>query len=92
MQEEVFDLLGLTKEEQIEKFSFILDAFQYGAPPHGGMALGIDRIVMLCCGTDNIRDVIAFPKTTSMQNLMDGSPSVIEERQLRELGIKISEK
>jgi aspartyl-tRNA synthetase len=89
MQEEVFDLLGLTKEEQIEKFSFILDAFQYGAPPHGGMALGIDRIVMLCCGTENIRDVIAFPKTTSMQNLMDGSPSIIEERQLRELGIAI---
>jgi len=91
MQEEVFDLLGLTKEQQIEKFSFILDAFQYGAPPHGGMALGIDRIVMLCVGTDNIRDVIAFPKTTSMQNLMDGSPSVIEEKQLAELKIQLIE-
>ncbi len=89
MQEEVFDLLGLTKEQQLEKFSFILDAFQYGAPPHGGMALGIDRIVMLCVGTDNIRDVIAFPKTTSMQSLMDGSPSVIEERQLAELKIQL---
>ncbi len=89
MQEEVFDLLGLTKEQQIEKFGFILEAFQYGAPPHGGMALGIDRIVMLCRATDNIRDVIAFPKTTSMQNLMDGSPSVVEERQLKELKIEL---
>jgi aspartyl-tRNA synthetase len=89
MQEEVFDLLGHSKEQQAQKFGFILEAFQYGAPPHGGMALGIDRIVMLCCGTDNIRDVIAFPKTTSMQNLMDGSPSIVEERQLRELKIEI---
>ncbi len=90
MQEEVFDLLGHTKEQQEEKFGFILDAFKYGAPPHGGMALGIDRIVMLCCGTDNIRDVIAFPKTTTMQNLMDGSPSVVEARQLAELKIQIA--
>jgi aspartyl-tRNA synthetase len=89
MQEEVFDLLGHTRDEQQEKFGFILEAFKYGAPPHGGMALGIDRIVMLCVGTDNIRDVIAFPKTTSMQNLMDGSPSAIEERQLQELHIAI---
>jgi len=89
MQEEVFDLLGLTKEQQIEKFGFILEAFQYGAPPHGGMALGIDRIVMLCRATDNIRDVIAFPKTTSMQNLMDGSPSIVEDRQLKELHLAI---
>ncbi len=90
MQEEVFDLLGLTKSEQVEKFGFILEAFQYGAPPHGGMALGIDRIVMLACGTENIRDVIAFPKTTSMQSLMDGSPSPVEDRQLRELKITVA--
>jgi aspartyl-tRNA synthetase len=90
MQEEVFDLLGHTKEEQIEKFGFILEAFQYGAPPHGGMALGIDRIVMLACGTENIRDVIAFPKTTSMQSLMDGAPSIVEERQLRELKLSVT--
>src|SRR5207244_13491078 len=85
MQEEVFDLLGLSKDEQIQKFGFILEAFQYGAPPHGGMALGIDRIVMLACGTENIRDVIAFPKTTSMQSLMDGEASVVDECQLSEL-------
>ena len=89
MQEEVFDLLGLTKEQQIEKFGFILEAFQYGAPPHGGMALGIDRIAMLCTGTENIRDVIAFPKTTSMQSLMDNAPSVVEARQLQELRIAV---
>ncbi len=89
MQEEVFDLLGLTREEQLEKFGFILDAFKYGAPPHGGMALGIDRIVMLCSGTDNIRDVIAFPKTASMQGLMDNSPSPVEEKQLKELRLEV---
>jgi aspartyl-tRNA synthetase len=89
MQEQVFDMLGHTREQQQEKFGFILEAFQYGAPPHGGMALGIDRIVMLCVGTDNIRDVIAFPKTTRMQNLMDGSPSFIEEKQLAELHIVV---
>src|SRR5665213_3545138 len=90
MQEEVFDLLGLTREQQIEKFGFILEAFQYGAPPHGGMALGIDRIAMLCCGTENIRDVIAFPKTTSMQSLMDNAPSVVEPRQLAELKLQFA--
>jgi aspartyl-tRNA synthetase len=89
MQEEVFHLLGLSKEEQIEKFGFILEAFQYGAPPHGGMALGIDRIAMLCCGTENIRDVIAFPKTTSMQSLMDTAPSHVDASQLQELRIVV---
>jgi len=85
LQEDVFDMLKLSKEEQQRKFGFFLEAFQYGAPPHGGMALGIDRIAMLCCGTDNIRDVIAFPKTTSMQSLMDDAPSTVDERQLQEL-------
>ena len=82
-------MLGLTKEEQQKKFGFMLDAFRYGAPPHGGMALGIDRIAMLCSGTDNIRDVIAFPKTTSMQGLMEDCPSPVDQRQLGELGINI---
>jgi aspartyl-tRNA synthetase len=88
LQEEVFEMLGLSPEEREHKFGFILEAFQFGAPPHGGMALGIDRIVMLATGTENIRDVIAFPKTTSMQSLMDGAPSTVEERQLKELKIQ----
>lgn len=89
LQSEIFDMLGLSKEEQENKFGFMLGAFRYGAPPHGGMALGIDRIVMICCGTDNIRDVIAFPKTTSMQGLMDDCPSPLEQRQLNELKIAV---
>lgn len=92
LQSEVFDMLGLSKEEQQKKFGFMLDAFRYGAPPHGGMALGIDRIAMLCCGTDNIRDVVAFPKTTSMQGLMDDCPSPIDPRQLEELKIEVRKK
>lgn len=94
MQEEVFAMLGLTPEQQEEKFGFLLQAFQYGTPPHGGMALGIDRIAMLCCGTDNIRDVIAFPKTTSMQSLMDSAPSPVDEHLLKELhiGVRVEEK
>lgn len=91
LQEDVFKMLGLTPEQQEEKFGFLLQAFQYGTPPHGGMALGIDRIAMIACGTDNIRDVIAFPKTTSMQSLMDNAPSSIEVDQLRELHIQTIE-
>ncbi len=90
LQSEIFDMLGLTKDEMEKKFGFMLDAFRYGAPPHGGMALGIDRIAMLCCGTDNIRDVIAFPKTTSMQGLMEECPSPVDSKQLGELGININ--
>ena len=89
MQAEVFDLLGISRAEQEKKFGFMLDAFKYGAPPHGGMALGIDRIVMLCAGTENIRDVIAFPKTATMQGLMDSSPSSVEDKQLKELRLEI---
>jgi aspartyl-tRNA synthetase len=87
LQVEVFDMLKISKEAQQHKFGFLLEAFQYGAPPHGGMALGIDRIAMLCCGTDNIRDVIAFPKTASMQSLMDDAPSTVEPYQMRDLHI-----
>lgn len=89
LQSEIFDMLGLTQEEMQKKFGFMLDAFRYGAPPHGGMALGIDRIAMLCCGTDNIKDVVAFPKTTSMQGLMEECPSPVDPRQLKELNISV---
>jgi aspartyl-tRNA synthetase len=89
LQSEVFGMLGLSEAEKQQKFGFMLNAFRYGAPPHGGMALGIDRIAMLCAGTDNIRDVIAFPKTTSMQGLMEECPSPIDSRILQELKITV---
>ena len=89
IQEKVFSLLGLTREEAIDKFGFLVEALSYGAPPHGGIAFGFDRLVMLLAGTDNIRDVIAFPKTTSASSLMDESPSSVSNSQLDELGIKI---
>ncbi len=92
IQGKIFDLIGLTKEEAREKFGFLLDALQYGAPPHGGIAFGLDRIVMILAGTDNIRDVIAFPKTTRAASLMDNSPSEVDSRQLAELGIGLLEK
>ena len=89
LQSKIFKLLGLTKEDAEEKFGFLMNAFKYGAPPHGGMAFGFDRIVMLLVGSSQIRDVIAFPKTTSAMSLMDNSPSNVDEAQLDELGINL---
>ncbi len=89
VQRRVFDALGLTQEEAEEKFGFLLEAFRYGVPPHGGIALGIDRMAMLLAGVDNIREVIAFPKTQSGADLLTGAPAEVPEAQLRELGIAL---
>ena len=91
LQSKIFTLLGIKDEEAQEKFGFLMNAFGYGAPPHGGMAFGFDRIVMLLAGSNQIRDVIAFPKTTSALSLMDQSPSSVSEKQLKELHLSIIE-
>ncbi len=90
VQEKMFKALGFTEEEAEEKFGFFIDAFKYGAPPHGGIAYGLDRIVMLLVGTDNIRDVIAFPKTQDAKCLMSSAPSSAEATQLEELYLSLT--
>ncbi|MCP4477490.1 MAG: aspartate--tRNA ligase [Planctomycetaceae bacterium] len=90
IQQKVFGLLGLDEESAQERFGFLLDALKYGAPPHGGIALGIDRVVMLFAGLDNIRDCIAFPKTQKAYDMMTEAPNVVELLQLEDLGIEIS--
>jgi len=91
LQQRIFKTLGLTPAEAQEKFGFFLEALEYGTPPHGGIALGFDRIVMILAGEESIREVIPFPKTTSALCLLTGSPSAVDPRQLEELGIKIKE-
>ena len=88
MQKTVFKVLGISDEEAEEKFGFLLDALKYGAPPHGGVAFGLDRIVMLMTEAESIRDVIAFPKTQSAQCLMTDAPGTVDTKQLRELHLK----
>ena len=91
MQSRMFELIGMDEEEAQARFGFLLKAFKYGAPPHGGIAFGFDRLIMLLAGTDNIRDVIAFPKTTSASSLMDEAPANVDSQQLKELHIKLVE-
>ena len=89
MQEAVFRLLGIGEAEAREKFGFLLDALKYGCPPHGGIAFGLDRLVMLMAGADSIREVIAFPKTQTASCLLTQAPSEAGEDQLKELGIRV---
>jgi aspartyl-tRNA synthetase len=90
VQSRVFRLLGIDDESARVKFGFLLDALQFGAPPHGGIALGLDRIIMLLCGTTNIRDVIAFPKTQAGADLMSEAPSPVDDAQLSELQLRVT--
>lgn len=88
LQEKVFEAIGMTLEEAHEKFSWFMDAFQYGTPPHGGVGIGLERLTMILAGIDNIRDVVAFPKTASASDLMAQAPSPVDPAQLKELGIE----
>ncbi len=90
LQQRMFELLGLTKEEIDAKFGFLVDAYKYGAPPHGGAGIGLDRLAMLMCGCDSLRDVVAFPKVKDASELMSEAPSIVSDEQLQELGIAVT--
>jgi aspartyl-tRNA synthetase len=89
VQREVFKVIGLGEEEADRRFGFLLDALKYGAPPHGGIAMGIDRVVALVGARESIREVIAFPKTASGGDPMTGAPAPVDDDQLRELGVRV---
>jgi aspartyl-tRNA synthetase len=91
LQVKLMKVIGMSDEEIEEKFGFLLDAFKFGAPPHGGIAPGIDRLVMIMLGVDNLKDVIAFPKTNNQMCLLTGAPSVLDAKQLEELGLSVEE-
>ena len=91
LQEMILEIIGVDRERANRMFGFLLRALEYGAPPHAGVAVGLDRLIAMMTGTDSIRDVIAFPKTTNALSLMDGSPAEIDQAQLDELGLQIKE-
>ena len=90
MQQAVLRLLGIDADEANDKFGFLIEALRYGCPPHGGIAFGLDRITMLMCGAESIRDVIAFPKTQTAARPLTAAPTPVAEGQLRELGIRLN--
>ena len=89
VQRRVFEVLGFSREEAEARFGFLLEAFKYGVPPHGGIAFGLDRVAMVLAGEQNIREVIAFPKTQSGVDLLTGAPAPVDEVQLRDLGLRL---
>ena len=91
LQKKMFNALGLTEEEAQEKFGFLTDAFKYGAPPHGGMGIGLDRLCMIMLKCESLRDVVAFPKMQNARDLMSESPAVCDEQQIKDLGIKFED-
>jgi aspartyl-tRNA synthetase len=92
LQEKLLSIIGIDKESADRRFGFLLEAFEYGAPPHGGIAIGLDRLAMIIAGETSIRDFIAFPKTQSATSLMEGAPSFIEEELLEELKIQVTKR